>query len=179
MKKLKITKKYIPIIALLLTLCALCSCQKNPSSNITKPPVDSQTDMPTDINFPEGENKKEKIDINENYAESELFDFEGTIDEIYDDGSILIYSPMFGVNFNYKAIIEFDQNTSVPDFKLAENQLVKFDVYSAVKKSEPLTLVASKLTLISETSKQREEEEARRANVRQNAAEAVIGLAVN
>ncbi len=177
MIKSKIIKKHILVAALLLTLCAMWSCKKNPAPDNAKTPNENQTDISADINFPEGENKKEKIDINENYAESELFDFEGTIDEIYDDGSILVYSPMFGVNFNYKAIVEFDQNTSAPDFELAENQLVKFDVYSAVKKSEPLTLVASKLTLVSETSTQREEEEARLEEVRKNAAE--IGLAVN
>ena len=120
------------------------------------------------ISMPEGEEKEEEeIIINEDYANSELFAFEGTVDEIYEDGSILVYSPDFRVNFNYKLIVEFDENSVIDGFKLANNQHIKFEVYSAVKKSKPLTMVASKLTLVKEVSTQREEEAERIAALEQ------------
>ena len=115
---------------------------------------------------PDGENKKEEIIINENYADSALISFEGTVDEIYEDGSMLIYSPFFSVNFNYKAIVEIDENTVFTDnFEPEVNQCIKYDVYSAVKKSEPLTVVAATLTLVDENSTQREDEQKRNEQI--------------
>lgn len=119
------------------------------------------------ISMPEGEEKAEEIIINENYADSELFVFEGTVDEIYEDGSILVYSPDFRVNYNYKLIVEFDENSVIDGFELSENQHIRFEVYSAVKKSKPLTMVASKLTLVNEVSTQREKEAERIAELEQ------------
>lgn len=148
----KITNKAL-ILILVSSLCActFVSCNKKDNNTVVQP---------------DGENKKEEIIINENYADSALISFEGTIDEIYDDGSMLIYSPFFSVNFNYKAIVEIDENTVfTDDFEPKVNQLIKYDVYSAVKKSEPLTVVASTLTLVNETSNQREEEEKRNAEI--------------
>ncbi len=104
-------------------------------------------------------NTEEEVIINENYAESELMEFEGTIEEIYDDGSMLVYSPIFRTNFDYNIIIELDENSIIDDFEVRENQLVKFSIYSAVKKSNPLTAVAKSLTLISETSNQKAQEQ--------------------
>ncbi len=121
-----------------------------------------------EIKLPENEN--EEIIINENYASSNLMEFEGTVDEIYDDGSMLIYSPIFGMDFNYNVIVELDENTVIDNFEVNENQLVNFSVYSAVKKSKPLTVVAAKLTLISNNSNQRAEEEEYQKNL-QDAAE--------
>ncbi len=148
---------------ILLLACVLCT---GTLVSCGKPNTDNQ------VVEPSGENKKEEIIINENYAESALISFEGTIDEIYEDGSMLIYSPFFSVNFNYKAIVEIDDNTVFTDnFEPKVNQCIKYDVYSAVKKSEPLTVVASTLTLISENSTQREDEEKRNAEIEKLAQE--------
>lgn len=148
--------------ALLIFTTSLYSCgdkENDTTNNGTQPGAEEN------ISLPEGENKTEEIIINENYADSELYDFIGTIDEIYDDGSILVYSPEFRIGFDYKVIVEFDENTVTDNFEIAENQLVKFEVYSSVKKSEPLTVVAAKLTLLNEVSTQREEEAERLAKI--------------
>ena len=156
---MKYTSKILAFILASAMLCAnLAGCGKQ-----------NETTGDTGINLPENENKAEEIITNENYADSELIDFEGTIDEIYEDGSMLIYSPFFGVNYNYAAIVEIDENTDMGDFEIKKNQCIRFDVYSAVKKSEPLTVVASKLTLVKEVSTQREEEAARIEKVQQAA----------
>ena len=54
------------------------------------------------------------------------------------------------------------------DFEPKINQQVKFNVYSAVKNSEPLTVVASDMSLVKEISTQRAEEEARKQKVQEN-----------
>ncbi len=147
---------------LMLFASAMYSCtdkENDTTNNGTQPGAEEN------ISMPEGENKNEEIIINENYADSELYDFIGTIDEIYDDGSILVYSPEFRIDFDYKVIVEFDENTVTDNFEISENQLVKFEVYSSVKKSEPLTVVAAKLTLLNEVSTQREEEAERLAKI--------------
>ena len=167
-------KKYTAITAsLLILMSALYSCGKNETPNNTEQPVQSGAE--DNISMPEGENKQHEIIINDNYADSELYDFTGTIDEIYDDGSILVYSPDFRVNFNYRVIVEFDENTVIDNFELRENQHVKFEVYSEVKKSEPLTVVASKLTLLNEVSTQREEEAERIAQLEEKVREMELG----
>lgn len=143
-------KAIILILACVLCTGTLLSCKDDNVGNENQ------------VVEPNGENKNEEIIINENYADSALISFEGTVDEIYEDGSMLIYSPFFSINFDYKAIVEIDENTVFTDgFEPKVNQCIKYDVYSAVKKSEPLTVVASKLTLISEESTQRKEEEKR------------------
>ena len=149
---MKSNKSLLKLISLALSasVAALClvSCLGDDNSS-----------NPNDIKVPENENKKEEIIINDDYASSSLISFDGTIDEIYDDGSMLVYSPFFGVNFNYMVIVESDENTTVDSFEPKINQCVRFDVYSAVKKSEPLTVVAKNLSLVKEISTQREEEE--------------------
>lgn len=157
---MKTTKIFAFIAAAMLACTALAACNKT---------NDGSKEGSGNINLPENENKSEEIIINENYADSELISFEGTIDEIYADGSMLIYSPFFGVNYNYAAIVELDENSVVDGFEVKKNQQISFDVYSAVKKSEPLTVVASKLTLVKEISTQREEEAARIEKVHQAA----------
>lgn len=147
-------------------LLSATSCGKTeaPSAIDSQNKAGTENTVPSDtdnkITMPEGEDKKEEIIVNENYADSESYTFTGTVDEIYDDGSILVFSPEFKVNFNYNVIVEFDENTVIDNFTLKENQLVEFEVYSAVKKSEPLTAVAKKLTLLNEVSTQHEEEAA-------------------
>lgn len=167
-------KKYAALTTALLILAfSACSCGKDEApegeNDITQPGADDI------ISMPEGENKEEEIIINNNYADSEPYYFTGTVDEIYDDGSILVYSPDFRVNFNYKVIVEFDENTVVDNFELRENQHIDFEVYSAVKKSEPLTVVASKLTLLNEVSTQREEEAKRIAELEERAKNIMLG----
>ncbi len=157
-------RKYATFAALLVLISAsVCGCGKEKTPTVSTD--DNATNAQDIISMPEGENKEEEIITNDNYANSELYDFTGTIDEIYEDGSILVYSPDFRVNFDYRVIVEFDENTVIDNFELRENQHVKFYVYSAVKKSEPLTVVASKLTLLNEVSTQREEEAARIARL--------------
>ncbi len=158
---MKYTAKILAILLASAMLCANLSGCGNKNEN----------DGDTGINLPENENKSEEIITNENYADSELIGFEGTIDEIYEDGSMLIYSPFFGVNYNYAAIVELDENTVIDGFEVKKNQCILFDVYSAVKKSEPLTVVASKLSLVKEISTQREEEAARIEKVQKAAEE--------
>lgn len=167
----KKTRKALAIILALSAMTAgLASCNKTEVDTPDTPDVGiiDNSGAKDEIELPENENKKEEIIINENYADSELFEFEGTIDEIYEDGSMLIYSPFFGVNFDYKVIVEADANTKALDFEPKINQQVKFNVYSAVKKSEPLTVVASDMSLVKEVSTQRAEEEARKQKVQEN-----------
>ncbi len=159
---MKTTKIFALLLAASLTCTLFFSCNKN---------SEGSGDNNGGINLPENENKTEEIITNENYASSELISFEGTVDEIYEDGSMLIYSPFFGVNYNYAAIVELDENSVIDGFEVKKNHQIRFDVYSAVKKSEPLTVVASKLSLVKEVSTQREEEAARIEKVQQAAEE--------
>ena len=149
-------------LAALIISASMYSCgdntAKKPSENGAEVNAEDNSGAKENISLPAGEDKKEEIIINENYADSELYDFTGTVDEIYEDGSMLVYSPDFRVNFDYKVIVEKDANTVVDGFTVAENQHIQFEVYSSVKKSEPLTVVAAKLTLLNEVSTQREEE---------------------
>lgn len=156
--------KTTKILALLAA--AVLACTTMVSCNRTNAGQDNDKG---NINLPENENKQEEIITNENYADSELISFEGTVDEIYEDGSMLIYSPFFGVNYKYAAIVELDKNSVIDGFEVKKNNQIRFDVYSAVKKSEPLTVVASKLTLVKEVSTQREQEAARIEKVQQAA----------
>lgn len=165
------TKRILAAILALSTVTAgLASCNKTEVETPDTPDtgVVENSGAKDEIELPENENKKEEIIINENYADSELFEFEGTIDEIYEDGSMLIYSPFFGVNFDYKVIVELDANTKECDFEPKINQQIKFNVYSAVKKSEPLTVVASDMSLVKDVSTQRAEEEERKQKVQEN-----------
>ena len=165
-------------LAVLILASGLYSCKGNKNNNEKNPSVVQQDNNdknnsldknPSAIQQDKNDNKEEEIIVNENYADSELYTFTGTVDEFYEDGSILVYSPDFGIEFNYKVIVEFDDNTVVDNFELRENQHISFDVYSAVKKSKPLTVVASKLTLIKEVSTQREDEEKRIAALKEKA----------
>lgn len=161
--------KIISLILASMMLIPMNACKKTevdtPNNGTDISDTDTNSGANDAISMPEGEVKAEEIITNDNYADSELYNFTGTIDEIYDDGSILVYSPDFRVNFNYMVIVEFDENTVVDSFELRENQHVEFSVYSSVKKSEPLTVVASKLTLLNEVSTQREEEAERIARL--------------
>lgn len=159
--------------AAVLMQSALISCTD--SKNSDAPAKSGQSGAEEIITLPEGEDKTEEIIINENYSDSELYTFDGTVDEIYEDGSILVYSPEFRVDFNYMVIVEFDENTVTDNFELAENQHIKFEVYSEVKKSEPLTVVAAKLTLLNQVSTQREEEAARIAALEKQVQDVLSG----
>ncbi|MBR5307711.1 MAG: hypothetical protein IKU43_02995 [Clostridia bacterium] len=162
-------KKLTLILAAILVTASFGGCTKN---GTTQPEVSSDIIESTpenesvndsaenEIVAPEEENKKEEAVSSENYADSELYDFTGTIDEIYEDGSILVFSPDFRV-LNYNVIVEFDENSVIDGFELAKNQHIRLEVYSQAKNTDPLTVVAAKLTLISETSTQHEEEEQR------------------
>ncbi|MBR3996596.1 MAG: hypothetical protein IKI97_15125 [Clostridia bacterium] len=141
--------------------------QQNKNDNVDK--NNSLDNNSSAIQQNKNDNLEEEIIINENYADSEIYTFTGTIDEFYEDGSILVYSPDFGIEFDYKVIVEFDENTVVDNFELKENQHIKFDVYSLVKKGKPLTVVASKLTLLNEVSTQREDEAKRIAALKEKA----------
>lgn len=158
-------RKILSIIAAgMLVAFSFASCTKNPGNgdggkNDGESPSNNAADV---IDIPDNKDNEEEVVVNENYAESELYDFTGTVDEIYEDGSILVYSPDFGVNFNYMVIVEFDENSVIDNFELAVNQHVAFEVYSLPKKANPLTVVAAKLTLLNEVSTQRQEEEAKR-----------------
>lgn len=170
MNRLISIKRIIAAIAAsAMLITALGSCTKkevSPSLQKEQEINDKNGNkVPEDINgasenisMPEGQDKTEEVITNHDYADSELYDFTGTVDEIYEDGSILVYSPEFRVNFNYRVIVEFDENSVIDGFELAENQHIKFEVYSEFKKSNPLTVVAAKLTLLNEVSTQREEE---------------------
>ena len=166
MKTINFSKRLLlSATAILIVALGFYSCKENKKSGNnsidTNPPTVQQN---------QNDKQDEDVIINENYADSELYTFTGTIDEFYDDGSILIYSPDFSIEFDYKVIVEFDENTVIDNFKLKENQHIQFDVYSAVKKSKPLTVVASKLTLLNEVSTQREDEAKRIADLNEKAA---------
>ncbi len=166
--------KIISLVLASMMMISLNACTKTeietPDNGTEISDTDTNSGAKDAISMPEGEVKAEEIVTNDNYADSELYYFTGTIDEIYEDGSILVYSPDFRVNFDYKVIVEFDENTVVDNFELRENQHVKFEVYSSVKKSEPLTVVAAKLSLLNEVSTQREEEAERIARLEEKAA---------
>lgn len=154
------------ILASILVMTSLSSCFGKGNKTDDGSVNGDDTAANEEIQLPENEDKKEEIIINENYADSELYVFEGTIDEIYDDGSMLVYSPSFGINFNYMVIVEKDASTKAPSFEPKVNQHIKFSVYSAVKKSEPLTVVAYDMELVKEVSTQKADEEARKADVK-------------
>ena len=152
------------LACLLLALALLASCAKKND--------DAQN---TELALPEDENTKEESTVNESYANSDVIDFFGTVEEIYEDGSMLVYSPFF-MNYDYRAIVETDAETKTPDFAAAEGQYIRFYVYSSVKKTEPLTIVASRLELVSETSTQKQDEEARIERAKAAAREAGLPL---
>lgn len=152
------------LVCLLLALALFASCAKKSG--------DAQN---TELALPEDENKQEESAVNDAYAKSDVIDFFGTIEEIYEDGSMLVYSPFF-MNYDYRAIVETDADTETPDFTAAEGQYIRFYVYSSVKKTEPLTIVASRLELVSETSTQKQDEEARLERARSTVKEAGLPL---
>ncbi len=163
------------LLALLLAALALCpaltSCEKEQTSGVKDPDgtvIEEQSpDASADetVKLPEDEDKSEAIEVNEDYAaDPERLEFEGTIDEIYEDGSMLIYSPFF-FQFDYKVIVETDENTDLGDFVPKENQCVLFKIYSTVKRSEPLTVVAESMSLAAEVSDQREKEAERQQRI--------------
>lgn len=155
---------FTAVLCLFLALALFASCKKQNT--------DGQN---TELALPEDENRQEEIAVNDDYANSEVIDFFGTIEEIYEDGSMLVYSPFF-MNYNYHAIVETDGSTQTPDFTPREGQYIRFYVYSSVKKTEPLTIVASELSLQSETSTQKQDEEARLERARSAAKEAGLPL---
>ena len=174
--------KYNRIISFLMAaLLAVCvtSCGKDDKKTSDGESQNTTSAADDKITMPEGEDKNQEIITNENYADSDLFVFTGTVDEIYEDGSILVYSPDFRANYNYTVKVEFDENSVIEDFRLKENQHIRFEVYSEVKKSEPLTVVASKLTLLNEVSTQREEEAERIARLEAQAQAILNGNAQN
>ena len=97
------TKRILAIILALSAMTAgLASCNKSEVDTHDTPDVGvtDNSGAKDEIELPENENKKEEIIINDNYADSEVCDIEGIVDEIYEDGSMLVYSPFFGVNFD-------------------------------------------------------------------------------
>ena len=177
MKEYNSLKKILAVItAAVLLSSSFVSCKRQLQRNPEKESNDAHeagkisNEASDNITIPETDDEEEEIKVNTDYASSELYDFTGTIEELYEDGSMLIYSPEFRVDFNYHVIVEFDENSVIDSFTPAVNQHIKFEVYSVPKKTNPLTVVASKLTLLNEVSTQREEEAARIAKVEANAA---------
>jgi len=149
---------------LVLTSIMLFECFTQTRNNGT-----DDTEVRAETNNAASETVSEEEDYsvltNESYADSEPYIFEGTIDEIYEDKSMLIYSPAFYPDFNYTVFVEFDENTVVNGFEPKVNQQVKFTVYSEIKKYPPLTVVARQLDLVKEVSTQRQEEAERLAEL--------------
>jgi len=154
----------IPVLLLQLFAASSCNAtvkQKEASAAEQQEKENNNTEeeKKAPVTMPEEEDYS--AFTNENYAASEPYIFEGTIDEIYEDKSMLIYSPAFYPDFNYMVFVEFDENTVVNGFEPKINQQVKFTIYEDVKKYPPLTVVAIQLDLVKEVSTQREEEKAR------------------
>ena len=69
------------------------------------------------------------------------------------------------MNFNYTAVVEMTDTTTIDGFTPAVNQQVKFYVDSTPTNDNPLTVTAKKLELVKEASTQRAEEAERIAKI--------------